>query len=642
MATNSITSIGLSGLRAANLGLLTAGHNVANASTPGYTRQETIQSSNLPLYTGAGYLGQGTSVDTVKRVYDQHLARQVLTAQTRSSELDQYSQQIAELDNLLADTSAGLSPAVQEFFSAAAEVSANPSSIPARQTMLASSQALASRFQALDARMTEMQQGVNSVVSSSTELISSYARQIADINERIHVAQGYGEGQTPNDLLDQREQLIAELNKEVRVNTAVQSDGSYNVYIGNGQPLVVGAQAYSLEAVPSADDPNRLSVGLTTAGGTVVELPESAVSGGKLAGALGFRSETLDQAQSALGRIAAGMAQTINAQHQLGQDLNGVAGGDFFIPPAGEAIARNSPANAGDAAFSVGITDAAALTTSDYRLTSNGGGSYTLVRLSDNTTLVNNAALPASVDGFSLTLSSGSDQAGDSFLIRPTRNAAQNLEVAITDPREIAAAAPIRTGQTAGNTGTASISAGTVNAPPPADPNLKNSVEIRFTSATTFDVVDTTLGTNLATGVGYTSGADISYNGWTAQVSGVARTGDQFTVGANTSGVSDNRNLLAIGKLQTDKTMAGGTANYQSAYSQMVSTVGNKAQEVQVAAAAQTNLVSQTEAARDSVSGVNLDEEMAKLLRYQQAYQAAAKTIEVANKLFDTVLGMGA
>ncbi len=637
----SIFSIGVSGLNAAQIGQLTTSHNIANASTQGYSRQQIVQGTNTPMFTGAGFIGQGTNVRTVQRVYNNFLGSQVLASQTGASAMDSYLAEIQQIDNLLADPSAGLSPALSEFFKGVQDVAANPASVPGRQSMISASQALIGRFQALDRRLREIRDGINSQVSSEATLISSYAKQIADVNQSIVLAQAAGSAQPANDLLDQRDQLIADLNKEIRVTTLLQSDGTYSVFIGNGQPLVVGTLNYTMQAVAAPDDPERSIMALRSPTGSTVNLPESLLTGGKLGGLIAFRSESLDPVQNGLGRIALTLAQNFNDQHRLGQDLSGVLGGNYFdLSLAGPAVRANAN-NAGTGAVTAAIVAGSIgnLSTSDYRLTYNGGANYTLTRLADNAILVNAAPLPATVDGFSIAVG-GAPVAGDSFLIQPTRNGAGNLGLAITDPRSIAAAAPIRTAAALGNTGTATVSPGTVNAPPPPNGNLTQTVTLTFDNPpTTFDVVGA--GTGDPANVAYTSGGNVTYNGWTIQITGTPAAGDVFTVSLNSSGVADNRNAVLLGALQTQTPMVGGTASYQSAYSQIISQVGSKTQQVEVTGKAQQSLADQATTALQSLSGVNLDEEAANLLRYQQAYQASARVLDIASKLFEEILALG-
>lgn len=632
MATN-IFSIGISGLQAAQAGLITAGHNISNANTAGYTRQEVDLANATPLASGSGFFGNGVDVVTVRRLYSQFLTGEVLTASTQSNALDAQYSRIQQLDNLVADTSAGLSPALQDFFTALQGVATTPNTAAARQALLSSAQALQARFDTLDRRMDELADGVDGDIAATTQEISNYAERIADLNQRIIVARSAAGGQPPNDLLDQRDQLVAQLNQDVRATVVVQDDGAYNVFIGSGQPLVAGTTAYSLATLRDPLDPSRLTVGYTTPAG-VVQLPETALTGGKLGGALAFRNETLGPAQNALGRVAVVLAQTFNAQHALGQDLNGDLGGQFFS--FGSPRVTASTNNAGNAAVtgSFDATDPGALTTSDYRLSYDGTG-YTLMRLADGNVRTF-ASLPQDVDGFTLALASGAAAAGDTFLVRPVADGAGDFGVLVGDPAKVAAAAPVRTAQGTANAGTGKISVGVVDA---ADANLRQGVTITFTSMTTYDVSGT--GTGNPAGLTYVPGQDISFNGWTVQLTGAPAAGDTFSVVSNTGGSGDNRNALLLGGLQTQKILDGGTATYQGAYAAFVGDVGTQTRRLQVASSAQAAVLEQAATSQQSLSGVNLDEEAANLIRFQQAYQASGKVLQIASTLFDTLLQLG-
>jgi flagellar hook-associated protein 1 FlgK len=540
-----------------------------------------------------------------------------------------------------------------DFFKGVQEVAANPASIPGRQSMLSASQSLIARFQGLDQRMSEMRDGINSQVRGQVQSINTFASQIAEINQRIILAEAGSRTQVPNDLYDQRDQMVRELNKFVRVTTVTQSDGAFNVFIGKGQPLVIGSQDYSLAAVADPADPEKFIIAMNGVGGNLLTLPESQITGGTLGGLLAFRRDSLDGAQNALGRIAITLAQNFNDQHNLGMDLTGSLGTDYFS--LSDPVVRNSSANsvlsAGAPTATIDTATLSQLSNSDYRLSTADGATYQLTRLSDNVNVVPpGTPIPATVtvDGITIDFAAWtSRQANDSFLIQPTRAGAKNIAVAVTDPRAIAAAAPIRSAGKLTNTGTASISAGVVNAPPPTDANLTQPVTITFdtplTDPATFSVVGT--GTGDPVNVPYIAGEDITYNGWTVQIKGSPAAGDIFTVGPNLNGVSDNRNAQLLGALQTKSTMleAAGraTASYQSAYSQIVSEVGSKAREVKTIGAAQQGLAEHAITSMQQISGVNLDEEAANLLRYQQAYQASAKILEIATRVFDEVLALG-
>ncbi|MDP1675200.1 MAG: flagellar hook-associated protein FlgK, partial [Burkholderiales bacterium] len=367
-------------------------------------------------------------------------------------------------------------------------------------------------------------------------------QEIASLNSRIVVAQS-NPSQAPNDLLDQRDWMVAELNKLVGTTVVAQGNGTINVFIGSGQNLVVGSQSFRLSTAPSVDDPTRLDVAYQV-GASVVRITPENLGAGSLGGLLAFRSGPLEDARNTLGRIAMGLARTFNEQHRLGQDLNGALGGNFFVEPQPAVTARGT--NTGDAVIGAALADASALTTSSYRL-SYDGTDYRLTRLSDNTTTTY-AALPQTVDGLTFTLASGTAAAGDSFLIEPTRYAARDFAVALNDAAKIAAAAPVRTAAALANTGSAAISAGEVNAPPPADANLQQPVTITFTGAGTFDVSGT--GTGEPTGVAYLPGGSISYNGWTVKITGTPAAGDTFTIVPNSGGTADNRNAALLAGLQ--------------------------------------------------------------------------------------------
>lgn len=725
----SIYGIGISALSAAQAGVLTAEHNIANVNTAGYRRQQTVQATNVPQFTGAGFVGNGVNVSDVRRIFSQFLDDQVLQAETRQSQLQAYFDQISQIDNMLADQTSGLSPALAAFFQGVSEVAANPGSIPARQSMIGTGEALVSRVHALDGRFRDLRKGVDTQLTGMVQEINSFATEIAAMNRQISIAESSTFNHQANDLRDQRDQLVSELNKLVKASVVTQSDGSYNVFIGNGQALVVGQNTYQLAARQSLEDQEQLDLFYQTSPGSsnYVAIKSSLITGGQLGGLLAFRSETLDAAQNALGRISMAIGQTFNDQHRLGMDLNGLAGGDFFT--IGQPSVLPNTQNNGAGAVTATIADVGALTTSDYSLTYNGAGSYTLIRLADNqaypSPITASPSATVTWDGVTLNLDSTAAVANDRWLIRPTRNGGRDMDVSLTDTSRIAAAAPMRTAATSSNTGSGAISLGSVVAPqgnvtitfdataanftvtdnttgltsapiaytgadqviqqpsgtgwpvtianPAAgdsftinktvitagagnsvgvsiDPTVDNNVTIRFTSATAFDVLDYTTGspTTLVSGVPYnpSTGATLTYNGWTAQITGSPAATDSFTVAPNTNGTVDNRNALELAGLQTKNTMvdnASGvpTTTYLGAYSQLVSSVGNKTREIQVANTAQQALVDQVRQSQQSLSGVNLDEEAANLIRYQQAYQAAGKMIQVATTLFDTLLSLG-
>ena len=635
----NILSIGKSALIAAQVAIDTTSHNIANASTVGYNRQTVIHAALPGQNMGYGFIGKGTEIADVTRVYSEFLGTQVRSAQTSYSRLDAYYRQISQIDNMLADPTVGLSPSLQTFFNSVQDVASSPDSAVTRQSLLSSAGTLVSQFRNLSDQLTEMYDAVNSQVKASTTRINSYAQQIAALNEAIDRSMAVTNGAAPNDLLDKRDQLLADLSKEVRV-TVVKQNTSYDVYIGNGLSLVVGGRAYELTNVASPTDPSRLEVAYKSNDVTTI-LSENVISGGNLSGLLEFRSQTLDLARNSLGRIATVLASTFNEQHALGMDLNGAIGGNFFT--VASPVVTASYYNTSMAMVSAGIGDAKLLTTSDYRL-SYDGMNYVLTRVSDNTVLSNStlaaAQTAAQTQGFTISMNAVTPNTGDSFLIRPTARGAADFAVVIGDTSKIAAAAPILAQATGSNVGTGKITAGTVNPPPPTNANLQQPVTVTFNADGTYNVSGA--GTGDPVNQTYSEGANITYNGWTVQITGVPAAGDSFTIGPNTSaGAGDNRNAILLGALQTAKLVGGGTVSLQGAYSQLVNMVGNKSSELMTTSSAAKTMYTHAYNTQQSESGVNLDEEASNLLRYQQAYQAAAKVMQIASELFDSLLAIG-
>ena len=634
-------SSALSGVNAAQLGLATTEHNIANASTPGYTRQQIESSARFAQQTGSGFVGKGVDVRNVTRIYDQHLSTQVLLEQSQATYLTTYYTALKQIDNLVADPDAGASPAIQSFFDAMSAVSNNPESVPARQTMLGNAQFAVNRFQAIDQRITDIANGLNGQITSSISAINNYAQQIAVLNNNIRRAIAATPLQQPNDLLDQRDQLITKLNQEIKTTQVRQPDGTLSVFVGNGQPLVLDDQAMELQAIRSSSDPQKMDIAYLRNGQTL-SMQQSSIQGGNLGAYLAFRDQSLEPARNALGRVALGLATSINQQNKLGQDLNGALGGDLFTVGA-PLVIQNANNATTSGVPGVTITSVTGLTTSDYQLKFTGGTSYTLLRLSDNTT-TNYPSLPQTVDGMTIT-APVPVTAGDTFLIRPTANGARDIAVSTNDPAKIAAAAPMRGTAVLTNSGTGKITAGTVSTVP-LNANIRNSVTVTFVDSTHYKVDDTTAPAVLVAAPPGTlydpaAGATLTFNGWTVQITGAPAAGDVFTIGTNTNATGDNRNILLMSAMQTQNLMENGTASFQGIYGQFVGDVGAKTSELSVTSLAQTNMVAQTVAAQQAVSGVNLDEEAANLIRYQKAYQAAAKAMQIASTLFDSILAIG-
>jgi flagellar hook-associated protein 1 FlgK len=549
--SGDLLSTGVSGLVAFQRNLAVTGHNITNVNTEGYTRQTTELATRQPNINANGFVGTGVTATTVQRVYDQFLFDQVTARNSSYNQVNTLQTMASRVDDFLGDAEAGLDPALQRFFNSLQDVANNPTSVPARQVLLSEAENLADRFQALDQRFEDMRSTINSQLEVVTSEVTGIAEGIAELNQNIILQQGLAGGQPPNDLLDQRDGLVNRLSELVAVRTVEADDGSLNVFIGNGQTLVLGTEASRFDIGRNSFDATQYEIQYTS---NTASFPiTDQISGGILGGLLEFRDKILDTAQNSLGRIAVALSDTVNTQHALGDDLSGNAGGLFFAPIAATApeVLPSSYNNPASGTVSVTIDDTNLVQPSEYQLTYDGA-TFSLVRLEDNTVVDSGftvADFPRTLatDGITMSLAGGV-AAGDSFLVRPVRQGAADLAVALTDPAQFAAA-------------------------------------------------------------------------------------------ANGSALGDNSNALAMASMQQQKLMGNGSETYQTSYGRLIATVGVRTNEAKVNASAQKVLLQRAQDNHASVSGVNLDEEAANLVKYQQAYQAAAQVIRIADEVFQTLLG---
>jgi flagellar hook-associated protein 1 FlgK len=616
---------GLSSLRALQRALDTTSHNIANVSTPGYTRQRVDFAARNPQQYGSNWIGNGVNATSVKRVYDQFLQDSVRTSSGTLGRLEAFATQAERVDNLLGDTSNGLSASLQAYTDAINEVSSTPSSISARQVLLAEGRALVERLKNYDARLREMSADVDTRLTVEAGEINTLAQGVARLNGEISVAINQS-GQPPNDLLDQRDQLIEQLSQKVGVTVVAEGSANLNVFIGTGQPLVLGTTSSQMTTVQDTLDPQRVRMALNSGSGTVDI--SSTISGGTLGGLLDWRSEMLDPTRNELGRITLAVASQVNGVHREGMDLTGNLGGDFFnVGGVGVTYpSTNSTATLATATR----TDLGAITTSDYVITKTATG-YNVRNQETGMpvafTWAGGASDPLQFDGLSVVVGP-TVATNDQFVIRPTRDAIQGFGVAITDPGRIAAAAPLRTAALAANAGTGTISQAEVLTP---GGSTLDPVNIVFTSATTYSV-------NGGADQPFTAGGNIDVNGWRLQIGGAPATGDTFQVRSNAGAVGDNRNAFALADAMKAGSLEGGTVSVTAAVERMTGNLGLQTRAAQMSRDAEAVVLESDIAARDAVSGVNLDEEAANMMRYQQAYAASAQIIAVAGELFDSLL----
>ena len=663
--TGNPLQVGISGLLSAQRSLSTVSHNVTNVNTDGYSRQRTEVLTNQPTYSGAGYVGNGVYVSNTSRIYSSFVNRQVQANTASSSYQELYHTYATRVDNLLADPNAGLNPAMQAFFDAAQGVADDPVSVPARQVLLTEATTLENRFHIMQQRLQEQDDNINQEMADYIGEINSIASEIASINKSIASSPGLVNGKLPNDLFDRRDQLLVELSDYVDVQAVQQDNFTVNVYIGNGQTLVTEFNSVQLQVTANQFDTSQLEVGYPS-GSNIINV-SSLVSGGKLGAIIDFRENVLHPTENSMGRIAIALTEEFNAQHKLGMDLNSELGQDFFSYLTPGTALPNVNNNPLQPTVDFSILDPSALTDSDYRLKYNlGSNDFDLIRLNDNTTVataIPNGGIypvpPADVEGFQLNISLGGTlNDGDTYLVRPTEAGARTFTTVINDTAKIAAAAPIRVSSDLNNLGNGEINLVAVTDTttfPVSDflspSGLNTELHIEFIAAgppLQYDIWDAASPPPAASlGLGPfnydpTTGTGTNINlagyGFEVQLSKTPKVGDIFTVTYNSQGTSDNRNMLELAGLQTDLTMLGGNASFQDAYGQMVSTVGSKTHQADLASKAAKTLLQNAIDTRESISGVNLDEEASDMLRFQQAYNAAAQIISTSNQMMDELI----
>jgi len=621
---SGILSTGTSALLAFQRALGTVGHNVANAATPGYSRQRVDLAARPGQSTGAGYIGQGVDVAKLQRLADGLVFARQVDSSGELGRLSQLSSLSGRVDALVSDPATGLSTQWSSFFNAAKAVTADPASPIARNAMLSAADQLAGRWRSLDGQLSTLETETNQRLQGKVGEANVLANEIAALNQNIAAA---GSNAAP-DLLDARAQRIDRLASLVGAETLAQDDGAINVFTSGGQALVLGNRAMTLTTISDPFRPERLQIALQGSGGSM-RLPASTVSG-EVGGLLEFRDRVLDPARAELGRLATAFAESANTVQRAGVDYNGATGANLFTlaPPRVDARAGNT----GSATLTASVSDVSALKGNDLVLRFDGAWSATRADTGEAVAMSGSgsAADPFQVSGIALVLG-GAPAVGDQYALRPTSDAAASLRVALTDPAQIAAAAPLQARADIGNLGDARAASTTVT---------DAAAFASFTGAT-IDFIDASNYTiNGGAPIAYTAGSPIAdaAAGWSLTLTGAPTAGDSFNLARTPPRSSDNSNARVLGALDQQGVLDGGTQSLTFGLSQLTARVGSEARHADLSLEAQSAIHDQVIAERESVSGVNLDEEAADMLRFQQAYQAAAQVISTADNMFQTLL----
>ena len=678
MSSFNLLNLGNQALRSNQSALSTVGQNISNVNTLGYSRQ-IANFSTLPDQSGV-------QVDSVDRITNRFLTQQLWSDLSSYNQTSTYADMSGELDNLLATNTTSVSNALDQYFSALQNVVDDPVSIANRELFVAQSDAVVKRFNDLDAHISRQSTTINGVMDDVASQINSLASSIAELNDNIQTATS--SGNPANELKDQREELTNQLSEMVGIKVLEQGE-QFSVFIGNGQPLVVGTSASQMQSLQGDPDSSQNDLALIISGQKITVTDE--LSGGSIGGLLQYRDEALDDARDELGRMAIGFAESMNTLHSAGMDLNNELGGDLFKDVNASAqqysriSSRSDNQSSMRATSGVSIQDISKLQASDYELTYDSDNSITLIRNSDGKQMrINQLAevkpeLPATsfattadalaavdkegefyldadgktlsfqVDGMKVTLKTDTRLSnGDTFLIQPVRTGAEDLSLQLQDGRKLALASPVRVTPDSDNNGSGVATVSVTNPDvllaasnkldPPIDIVFNNPDASVTGSVMTYTVYDMSEPSNpqALSSSDYEVGKTIELNGYDVVVEGLPTPGDRFSFSFNKDGVSDNRNALALSDLQQKDIFDGGA--YQDLYGSLIERVGTRTSSSRVTMEANKAVLDSTVTAKSSVSGVNLDEEAAKLVQFQQAYQASAQLIKTSQTLFDSLL----
>ncbi|RZL35296.1 MAG: flagellar hook-associated protein FlgK [Rubrivivax sp.] len=655
-----LLSVGARAMFANQAALQTIGQNIANANTPGYSRQSVVLTTSPGQYTGAGFFGKGVDVKTVERAHNDFLTKEAAASKSTASADATRAEQLARMEKVFPPGTDGLGYAASQFLNAMVDVTSRPSDPSARQVALGRAAELGVRFSNAGQQLTDLQSGIVSDLKASVTVVNQLAQQIATVNNQV--AKTRGAGHTPNDLLDQRDRLISQLGEYIAVSTLEADDGTVGVFIGGGQRLVLGNQASALQVSSDNYDTQRAVVSLTE-GGISRALDESVLTGGSMSALLSFQNGDLQDAKNLLGQLAAAIGTRVNGQNALGLNLSNPPdkGGDIFNVATPRVLPASSNPRDASGAFLSGvqatIVDAGRLQASSYKLTSSAPGTYELTRLSDGLKRTVNDG--DTVDGFQIAFTPAAPSPGESFLIEPVGAAAVEMRRVLDNPNGIAAASPLTATAVVNNTGTLTIDSvyavnpriDTNQAPmtvefgdtvPPGDPTAKQ----RSYTLTLADgsVLNGVWGAGTPIGNDPANAIDL---GFELRTNGVPRQGDKIQLAKTVYTTTNNGNAKAFLNIQTeafigrqllpDGTLTAG-ATINDTYAASMSDVGARVQSATYLSGVSSSVAADAEATRSGQAGVNLDEEASRLMQFQQGYQAAAKVLQTAQRLFDELM----
>jgi flagellar hook-associated protein 1 FlgK len=657
----SLYQSGVSGLLAAQQQLATTGHNISNVNTEGYTRQRADQSASLGLNNGNNYIGGGTYIQDITRLYDQFSHKEQVMNQSKLGNADSLNARLTQLDQVMSTSGQAVVGSLDQFYQAVNGVADNPNDSGLRSIVLNQASVLSTNFNELTENFDKMTKAVNGEIDQVATRISEISNELAKINETIMQSQNIQQGGQPNDLLDKRDQLIGELSEFTRVTTLKDSNNVMTVMIGQGNTLVAGITPMTLQV--NAGDPDAQKTELRLVSGSSSVALNGSTLGGSLAASFEFRDQHLDQTRTEIDRLAMAISSTLNDSQASGLDLNGFQGANIFTDINSTQLQQGrSLAHSGNSATiqtQVTINDVSKLSTDEfevrydgtdftlYNLTSGGSENIGPPILPTGT----GTHTPSSPDyGFSFIEKNGSSlQAGDTFTIIPTKNSAALMQATLTDGNAIAASSAIAVTPSSNNVNDGKVEIINVTNPEAASAS-GITVDVyetppAGTGTFTYRVYNTTTPTIIIDTNVYNPGQSAEVDipaGFTIKISGDlfgsgANARETFTI-SNAFGVGNGKHAVAMAKTQAVGVTNGGKETFSKSLAVSTSVVGAKASNAELTADTAQALFTQAYNRNQSTSGVNLDEEAANLLKFQQAYQAASQIISTANTIFDTIL----
>jgi flagellar hook-associated protein 1 len=622
-----LLNIGSTALTAAYRQINVVSHNIANVNTPGFHRQEGIQNSLDGSMTGAGFFGRGVEITTVRRSYDQFVEREVALNQSSSAADTARSQQLARLDKLFADRETGVGAGLDNFRAGLTDLVNRPFDASARLVAYRSADGLARSIRDADNQLRELGYQTDTRIAGSAGRLNDLLNRLSTLNNEIALQSG--SGQPPNDLMDQRDFLVTEVNKSIRANAYINPDNTVSLFASGGQALVVTGSVAKFTTRADPMDPTKQQLVMSTLG-AAVPVDGGSLGGGELSGLLEFRDSDLAAAKASLGQMAAALATRFNELQRRGVDANGASGASsqnmFTITPP---VVTTATDNTGTANLNVAMADGSAVQASDYSISRQSAG-WLVTRTSDNSSTLY-TSLPQTIDGLTISQAGGSANIGDRFLVRSGSMMASGFSMSLSSSSKIASGYGLMPQFGSTNQGDVALQAFTHDG---SAANSAAPVSITFTSPTTYNI--TGAGTGNLTGQTYTPGTPLQFNGWSLSLKGNPVAGDTLRLDPTAAATTDNRNARAMLEA-VDGNIAGGRS-LTDRFSELIADVGSRASIASVSANMSQQAFNDAKTVRDNISGVNLDEEAARLMQYQQAYQAAAKLLQTAQTLFDTIL----